>query len=153
MTTTKITPMKNPFVHELLDSESLPRYDLIQADQVLPAMDQLLSEARSALSHVTSETVAPSWDAVMVPLSEATERLSRAWSAVHHMSGVMDSPEWREATNSRLAEVSAFWTELSQHPQLFEKVKAIHAQGGLNPARQRAIENSLRAFRLGGAGC
>ncbi len=151
MTTINITPMKNPFVHELLDSESLPRYDLIQADQVVPAIDQLLSEARSALRHVTSDTVAPSWDAVMVPLSEATERLSRAWSAVHHMSGVMDSPEWREATNSRLAEVSAFWTELSQHPQLFEKVKAIHAQGGLNAARQRAIENSLRAFRLGGA--
>ncbi|MFZ9346680.1 MAG: M3 family metallopeptidase, partial [Burkholderiaceae bacterium] len=94
------------------------------------------------------------------PLTDATERLSRAWSAVHHMSGVMDSPQWREAINSRLAQVSEFWTELAQHPALFEKTKALAAQITQTPmaanddvlrARQRALDISLRAFRLGGA--
>ena len=152
--------MNNPFLHELLEREHLPRYDLITADQVAPAIDQLLAEARASLAKVTAPETPLTWEAVMDPLTDATERLGRAWSAVHHMSGVMDSPQWREATNSRLAEVTAFWTELAQDPALFAKTKALFAQMNQTPiaanddtlrARHRALENSLRAFRLGGA--
>ena len=152
--------MNNPFLHELLEREHLPRYDLITADQVAPAIDQLLAEARASLAKVTATETPLTWEAVMDPLTDATERLGRAWSAVHHMSGVMDSPQWREATNSRLADVTAFWTELAQDPALFAKTKALFAQMNQTPiaanddtlrARHRALENSLRAFRLGGA--
>ncbi len=152
--------MNNPFLHELLEREHLPRYDLITADQVAPAIDQLLAEARASLAKVTAPETPLTWEAVMDPLTDATERLGRAWSAVHHMSGVMDSPQWREATNSRLADVTAFWTELAQDPALFAKTKALFAQMNQTPiaanddtlrARHRALENSLRAFRLGGA--
>ena len=145
--------MKNPFLNEVLDRQHLPRYDLIAPDQVAPAIDQLLADARATLATVTAPTTPTTWDAVIEPLTDTTERLSRAWSAVHHMSGVMDSPEWREALNSRLAEVTAFWTEVSQHPALFAKTKALDAamRGVASPAQQRALENSLRAFRLGGA--
>ena len=152
--------MNNPFLHELLEREHLPRYDLITADQVAPAIDQLLAEARASLAKVTAAETPLTWEAVMDPLTDATERLGRAWSAVHHMSGVMDSPQWREATNSRLADVTAFWTELAQDPALFAKTKALFAQMNQTPiaanddtlrARHRALENSLRAFRLGGA--
>ena len=152
--------MNNPFLHELLEREHLPRYDLITADQVASAIDQLLAEARASLAKVTAAETPLTWEAVMDPLTDATERLGRAWSAVHHMSGVMDSPQWREATNSRLADVTAFWTELAQDPALFAKTKALFAQMNQTPiaanddtlrARHRALENSLRAFRLGGA--
>ena len=152
--------MNNPFLHELLEREHLPRYDLITADRVAPAIDQLLAEARASLAKVTAAETPLTWEAVMDPLTDATERLGRAWSAVHHMSGVMDSPQWREATNSRLADVTAFWTELAQDPALFAKTKALFAQMNQTPiaanddtlrARHRALENSLRAFRLGGA--
>ena len=152
--------MNNPFLHELLEREHLPRYDLITADQVATAIDQLLAEARASLAKVTAAETPLTWEAVMDPLTDATERLGRAWSAVHHMSGVMDSPQWREATNSRLADVTAFWTELAQDPALFAKTKALFAQMNQPPiaanddtlrARHRALENSLRAFRLGGA--
>ena len=152
--------MNNPFLNELLDRDTLPRYDLIAPEHVAPAIDQLLCDARTALASVTDAATPVTWQAVMEPLTDATERLSRAWSAVHHMSGVMDSPQWREAINSRLAQVSEFWTELAQHPALFEKTKALFAQITQTPmaanddvlrARQRALEISLRAFRLGGA--
>jgi len=102
----------NPFLCELLDRKALPRYDLINAEQVAPAIDQLLQEARATLAGVTQADTPPQWESVMTPLTDVTERLGRAWGAVHHMSGVMDSPEWREALNSRLAEITAFWSEL-----------------------------------------
>ncbi len=152
--------MNNPFLNELLDRDTLPRYDLIAPEHVAHAVDQLLADARAALASVTDAATPITWEAVMEPLTDATERLSRAWSAVHHMSGVMDSPQWREAINSRLAQVSEFWTALAQDPALFEKTKALSAQMARTPmaanddvlrARQRALDISLRAFRLGGA--
>ncbi|MBU3724916.1 MAG: M3 family metallopeptidase [Burkholderiaceae bacterium] len=150
--------MNNPFLDQLLTREGLPRYDLIAPEHVAPAIDHLLSEARATLARVTDPATPVSWETVMEPLTDATERLGRVWGAVHHMSGVMDSPEWRDAVNSRLAEVTAFWTELAQHPALFASTKALDAQFKQQPgkdashsARQRSLENSLRAFRLGGA--
>jgi len=152
--------MSNPLLHEMLARDDLPRYDLIQPAQVAAAVDTLLAEARATLARVTAPDNAISWATVIEPLTDATERLGRAWGAVHHMSGVMDSPEWREAINSRLAEVTAFWTELAQHPDLFRASKALEDQFKNAPpqpqdstgrARFRALQNSLRAFRLGGA--
>ncbi len=151
---------QNPFLTGLLDSKTLPRYDLIAPEHVAPAIDELLAQARATLAKVTAAEVPNTWDAVMEPLTDATERLSRAWGAVHHMSGVMDSPQWREAINGRLAQVTEFWTELSQHPELFKKTKAIAAafekltidpSDSLALARKRALSLSLQAFRLGGA--
>ena len=84
------TTSANPFLHELLDRDSLPRYDLIAPEHVAPAIDQLLANARIMLDTVTHADTPVSWDAVMEPLTDATERLDRAWSAVHHMSGVLE---------------------------------------------------------------
>ena len=92
--------MSNPLLHEMLARDDLPRYDLIQPAQVAAAVDTLLAEARATLARVTAPDNAISWATVIEPLTDATERLGRAWGAVHHMSGVMDSPEWREAINS-----------------------------------------------------
>jgi len=144
----------NSFLTGLLERDGLPRYDLIQAEDAAPAVDQLLAEAQAVLEEVTAADNPNTWEDVLEPLTNATERLSRVWSAVHHMSGVMDAPNWRDALNSRLAEVTAFWTALSQHPALFEKTKAIDAALPDTPecrTRKRALENALRAFRLGGA--
>jgi len=152
--------MTNPLLHEMLTRGELPRYDLIRPEHVAPAVDQLLADARKTLADVTDPATPLGWESVMEPLTDATERLGRAWGAVHHMSGVMDSPEWREAINSRLAEVTAFGSELAQHPELFRATKALEAEFKKAPAalrddrfraRLRALENSLRSFRLGGA--
>ena len=152
--------MTNPLLHEMLTRGELPRYDLIRPEHVAPAVDQLLADARKTLADVTDPATPLGWESVMEPLTDATERLGRAWGAVHHMSGVMDSPEWREAINSRLAEVTAFGSELAQHPELFRATKALEAEFKKTPAalrddrfraRLRALENSLRSFRLGGA--
>jgi oligopeptidase A len=70
------------------------------------------------------------------------------------MHSVMDTPEWREAYNAMLPEVTRFYAELGQNLKLFEKYKSIRnsaAFAGLSPARQRIIENELRGFRLSGA--
>jgi len=140
-------------MNELLAREGLPRYDLLKAEALGPEIDRLIEQTKDALEQVVRPEAPANWAAVMEPLGNATERLSRAWSAVHHMGGVMDSPEWRELTNSRLESVTALWSLISQDERLYAKVKQLESAADVrgNPAREQAIAHSLRDFRLGGA--
>ncbi len=140
--------MLNP----LLDFSGLPRFSEIKPEHVGPAVDQLLTEARTAMRR--AEQAAPTWDGFVRPLEDATERLSRAWGQVEHLHAVLDSPPLREAYNASLPGITQFWTELGQNQQLFEKYRALKASPAFAqfpPARKKLVDNALRDFRLGGA--
>ncbi|HEX5768600.1 MAG TPA: M3 family metallopeptidase [Burkholderiales bacterium] len=136
----------------LLDFSGLPRFAEIRPEHVTPAIELLLSDARSTVK--ASENAAAEWDAFVAPLEDANERLGRAWGQVAHLHAVMDSPELREVYNANLPKITKYWTELGQNLHLFEKYKALKSSPefeGLTAARRRIIENAIRDFRLGGA--
>ncbi|HEU4353787.1 MAG TPA: M3 family metallopeptidase [Burkholderiales bacterium] len=139
---------KNP----LLDFSGLPRFADLKPEQVTPAVDQLLADARATTQAVVQAK--PTWNEFIAPLEDANERLGRAWGQVAHLHAVMDSPELREVYNTNLPKVTKYWTELGQNLQLFEKYKALRDSNEfsmLNAARKKIVENALRDFRLGGA--
>ena len=103
----------------LLDFSGLPRFADIKPQHVTPAIELLLSDARSTVK--AAENAAPTWDAFIAPLEDANERLGRAWGQVAHLHAVMDSPELRQVYNANLPKVTKYWTELGQNLQLFEK--------------------------------
>ena len=136
----------------LLDFSGLPRFAEIKPAHVTPAIELLLSDARSTVK--AAEKSAPSWDAFIAPLEDANERLGRAWGQVAHLHAVMDCPELREVYNANLAKVTSYWTELGQNLQLFEKYRALRDSNEfstLSAPRKKLVENALRDFRLGGA--
>ena len=138
----------------LLDFSDLPAFDRIEPAHIAPALDVLLADARAALERAVDPALPPTWDNVVVPLEDATEKLGRAWGVVGHLNSVADSAPLREAYNANLPRVTQFWTELAQDTRLFERYKSLRADAEfdrLGPARRRIIENALRDFRLGGA--
>lgn len=138
----------------LLDFTDLPRFDAIKPEHITPALDVLLAEARSAIDAVIKQG-GDSWEEVAEPLSDATEKLSRAWGVVGHLNGVVGNTEGlREAYNAEIPRISAFFTELGQNLDLFARFKAVAANpafAGASAARKKVIENDLRDFRLSGA--
>jgi oligopeptidase A len=139
-------------MNPLLDFSGLPRFDELKPEHVAPAIDELLAGGRAAIQRVLAAPV--TWDAFVVPLEDANERLGRAWGQVAHLHAVLDSPELRDAYNANLPKITQYWTELGQNQQLFEKYRQLAASAafaGLAPARRKIIENALRDFRLGGA--
>ena len=137
----------------LLDFSDLPRFDDFTPEAITPAVQALLDEARAAIARATLPQTPLGWESFIEPLEDATERLSRAWGVVGHLSGVADTPELRAAYNQNLPLVTQFWTELGQNRALYEKYQALRGApdfAGLAPARQRAIELALQGFRLGG---
>jgi oligopeptidase A len=147
---TATPPSDNP----LLDFSGLPRFDAIAPNDVQPAISQLLDDCRALVLRLTATGAAKTWDDFAAALTDGLEPLSRAWGIVGHLHAVNDVPEWREAYNRMLPEVSRFYAEFGQNLKLFAGYQAI-AQSDeyarLSPAQQRIIDNEIRDFRLAGA--
>ena len=94
-----------------------------------PAIDVLLADARAVVSRITEDDVEATWDSVVEPLNEATDRLGRAWGSVSHMNAVVDTPSLREQYNVNLPKLTEFWTELSQNEALYRKIQGAGDRG------------------------
>ena len=143
-----------PSANPLLDFSGLPRFPEIGPEDVSPAVEILIADARAAIEHVAQTAEAPSWDSFVQPLADAEDRLDCAWGQVAHLNAVVNTPALREAYNASLPRVTAFHTERAQDPRLFAGYRALAAEAereAIEPERRRHIENALRDFRLSGA--
>ncbi|MBZ0127381.1 MAG: M3 family metallopeptidase [Rhodocyclaceae bacterium] len=139
-------------MNPLLDFSGLPRFDAVRPEHVTPAITELLAENRALLARL--ETAPATWGDFAAPFFDGSERLSRAWGVVGHLHSVMDVPDWREAYNANLPEVTRFFAELGQNQHLFAQFKALKASPAytrLSAAQQRVVEHEIRDFRLSGA--
>ena len=141
-------------MNPLLDFSALPRFDAIQPEHVAPAIQELLAENRRVVERLARPDTPATWAGFMAPLTDAGERLSRAWGIVGHLHSVNDIPPWREAYNAQLPEVTRFYSELGQNQALFAKLKELRASdeyARLSETQQRIVHNDIRDFRLSGA--
>ncbi|MEQ1487090.1 MAG: M3 family metallopeptidase [Methylotenera sp.] len=142
--------MSNPLLH----FAGLPKFDEVKAEHVSPAVDFLLSEARTTIEALALSKDAPTWDNFAAKLEDIEEKISRAWSQVGHMNGVVNSPELREAYNENLSKLTDFYADLGQDERLYAKFRALRANkafDALSTTQKKIVENELRDFRLGGA--
>ncbi len=141
--------MKNP----LLDLSGLPRFSLIKAEHVEPAIDQVLAESRAQVQQLLTANRDYTWDNLVQPLEDLDERLARVWSPVSHLNSVVNSDELRAAYNACLGKLSNYATEMGQHAGLFKAYQSI-AKGDvyhqLDSAQKKIIDNAIRDFRLSG---
>ena len=144
------TATKNP----LLIGKGLPPFEEIKAEQVVPAMTQILKELDEGVSKL-EENVTPTWSGLVEPLTEIEERLNWSWGIVGHLMSVKNSPELREAYETMQPEIIKFYNKLSQSKPLYEAFKGIKEGAEwdeLEPAQRRIVESSIRDFELSGVG-
>jgi oligopeptidase A len=141
--------MNNP----LLANSPLPMFSKIKPEHVVPAIDQLLSEARASVEQHLQATQHYTWENLVEPLEDADDKLGKAWSPVSHMNSVVNSDELREAYNACLPKLSAYSTEMGQNEALFKAYRFIADSdefATLDTAQQKIIRNALRDFKLSG---
>lgn len=139
----------------LLETHILPPFGEIQPDHVVPAIERILDENRSAIDRLAERATQenPTWESLALPLEELNDRLSQAWSPVSHLNGTMNTPALREAYQACLGKLSDYGTWLGQHEGLFRGYQALKdspAFGELDHAQRRSVDNTLRDFRLAG---
>ena len=138
----------------LLDFTGLPRFDLIRADDIVPAIDALLAEARATVDAVANDTGAATWASVVTPTETAFDHLDRAWGAVRHLNAVVNTPAIRDAYNAALPKVTAFYADIGQDVAWYARFKALAKSANfasLDEAQRKVVDNAIRDFRLGGA--
>ena len=140
--------MSNP----LLDTKSLPRFDELAPEQVVPALRELIAEHREKLDTLLDSRPEPDFDSLVLPLEEMEHELARAWSPVSHLQGVLESPEWREAYKKALPLLTEHSTELSQNSRLQRAYTAVRERLGDEADQERlsVVDHALRDFHLAG---
>jgi oligopeptidase A len=144
----------NPLLDATPAAQALPEFARIKPEHVTPALDVLLAQANQALETAVSEATPADFDTLSRTLDVANERLGRAWGAIGHLKGVVDTPELRAAYNDNLPRMTEFYARQGADERLYAKYKAVAASPAaatLSPARQQALRHWLRDFVLSGA--
>jgi oligopeptidase A len=131
----------------------LPAFDRIRAAEVETTIRALLQRHRSEVASLEAQPN-PTFENTVLPLEQLAHRLSRTWSPIGHLNGVLNSEELRASYNACLPLLSNYWTDLAQSEPLYRAYSAIAANesGKLAPAQRRVIERALEDFRLAGVG-
>ena len=140
--------MSNP----LLDTSSLPRFDEIQPEHVLPAIRKVIDDNRARLDGLLRSEATPDIDVLVAPVEHMDHELGRVWSPVSHLQSVLGSKDWREAYKQALPLLTEYGTELSQNVELQRAYAEVskNLPADASEASRSAVDHALRDFHLAG---
>ena len=141
--------MSNP----LLEQHDLPPFSKIRTEDIQPAITRLIERNKQAIEDILAKQTSYNWDNLWQAIEQMEDELAQGWSPVSHLNSVANTEKLREAYNTCLPLLSEYGTWSGQHQALYQAYLDI-AQGEefstLDSARQKAINNVLRDFRLAG---
>jgi oligopeptidase A len=138
----------------LLQRGSLPRFDRIRVEHVVPAVRHLLQELDTALRQLEAD-LQPTWEGLIEPLERLHDRLGVPWGVVGHLMGVQNSEALRQAHQEVQPEVVQFSLRLGQSPAIYNGLKTLQGSAGwdaLDAAQQRIVTSLIRDAELAGVG-
>ena len=140
--------MSNP----LLDTSDLPRFDAIEPQHAVPALEELISAHRQKLERLLDDASARDFDSLIAPLENMSHELGRVWSPIGHLQSVLDNADWRDAYNAALPLMTEHGTELSQNKRLQEAYQQVadNLPADASDEMRMLLEQELRDFRLAG---
>ena len=141
----------------LLDCERLPRFSLITAADVEPAVRTLLARLAAGLAALERalerSAGAPGWADVIPRLSELSEPLGWAWGVVNHLLAVRNGDALRAAHAAVQAQVVEAFMALGQSKPLYRALVALRDTARwqeLDAAQRRIVTAAIRAAEHAG---
>ncbi len=132
----------------------LPRFDLIRAAEVEPALNQHLDAVEAGMAKLERD-LTPTWGGLVAPLAELMEPLGAAWAVVNHLMAVANSPELRAAHAAVLPRAVGVFLRAAQSVPLYKGMKALRdsaAWADLDDAQRRIVGAGIRDAQLAGVG-
>jgi oligopeptidase A len=144
---------------ELIDTPLLQarfpiQFDAVKAEQVEPAIHQLLDLVKAKIAALTTPNVPRTYRDIVLALDTATEPLDFAMGLVRHLESVVTTPALRDAHNAVQEPVSVFYTSIALDEKLWTAVKAVNEtvdKTALEPVHQRYLKKTVTGFRRAGA--
>jgi oligopeptidase A len=130
------------------------QFDAVTAEQVEPAIHQLLELVKARIAALSGPTVPRTYKDIILALDTATEPLDFAMGVVRHLESVATTPALRDAHNAVQEPVSVFYTSIALDEKLWSAVKAVDQtvdKAALEPVHQRYLKKTVTGFRRAGA--
>ena len=150
-----VRPDTEPVLHRPWDEMSpdanisgttLPAFDRIRARRRGSRRSASCCSATAAKSPRSSRSRIRPSRTPCCRSSSCSHRLSRTWSPISHLNGVLNSDELRASYNACLPLLSNYWTDLAQSEPLFRAYSAIAAnEAGRARCRRSAASSSARS--------
>ncbi|MFL0811249.1 MAG: M3 family metallopeptidase [Agarilytica sp.] len=141
--------MTNP----LLENHTLPPFDTISAEHVVPAFESMLHDAETALDQQLQDQDEVSWASLCMTIEARQDVINQAWAPVSHLNSVLNDETFRSAYEKAQAMLSDYYTGVGQNKKLFEAYRVLAASGEyaqLSQPQRKTIDNALRDFELSG---
>jgi oligopeptidase A len=146
--------MTSTIANPLLQIQFQIPFDQIRAENVEPAIAELLGDARAELDRLIADPGLRTFANTMQRLDQLTERLEYAMQIVRNLEAVATTPELRAAYNAVQPQVSEFYSSLPLNETLWRAVQG-YAQTdegrNLSGVRKRFLEKTMDNFRRHGA--
>ena len=127
----------------------------IRAEDVAPGLRQALGDAEEALARVARVQAPYTWEKVVAPLEDGSERLSRAAAVVAHLNNVRQDEALRAAWSEVIPELSAYEARAESDPEIYRVLRAYgetDEAASLPPVRARHLALRIDEMRRAGAG-
>ncbi len=149
-------------VMPLSNQQSLHKLHLVEFHQLAierlkTTFDDALANGQAFLDMLNDEpSVKTSQQAIndIIAFDHVNQSLDRAWGLLSHLNSVNSTENIRELHHQLLPLLSAYGTQVGQHPILFSRYQQVVQDkeffDKLEPARQRALTLALQSFELSG---
>lgn len=137
----------------ILEQFDLPQFKDIDSEKVPTLIKDLLHSNQDKLTSILKPVDAYTWDNLMQPLEEMSDKLHKKWSPIAHLHAVLESPPLRQAYNTAQPLITEYYTQLGQNESLYKAIKSLTENEHfheLNAAQHKILEHEIRDFKLSG---
>lgn len=118
-------------------------FELVKPEEIVPLMKELIASSEKKILEIKNSILPPDFENTLVALDDATERidmLALLFSNLEHANG---DDAYHETGKVLYPMLSAFHSDLSLDPILFEKVKSIYERKDEIPGRYSIEEKTI----------
>ena len=134
--------------------DGVPQWDKVTPAMFPAAFEKGMAEARAQFAKVRDNPAAPTFANTIEAQQKATTALTRIFPVWGVYTSNLATPEVQKIAAEWSPKLSAFSTELSLDPKMFQRVKTLYDKRqtlGLNAQQMRLLERSYRDYVTSGA--
>ena len=144
----------NPLLTEWKTVHQTPPFNEIKHEHFVPAIDQLLTEAKTEVDEVINNSDAPTFNNTIQALEVSGKKLSRAATILFNLNSAETDDTIQSIAREVSPKLSAYHNYVSLNEKLFQRVKAVYGQKDqlkLNPEDLKLLDDSYKGFVRSGA--
>ena len=136
-------------INPLLERNELPPFDKITAEDVVSAIDVVLSRSNIELENIEKDYTNIDWS-LIEKLNAIEYDISRTWGPVNHLMGVKNEEKLRVAHEQCQHKIVEFFLKMGQSEFLYNAYQILEKSNSLDPAQKRVITLRLRDAKHAG---